>query len=143
LVAVVPEKQWNFELNTKLPRPKEQDSFYYAVSQLFPDNNVMVNTPAFHSPFMVYDVFIPELSLAVQYIRDAHEFFQERVFGILKVSTSLANKRQKSFDNGVTLIEVPFWWDRSVHSLAAMITIVRPDHIIVNKNSKVKNPKHI
>ena len=48
-----------------------------------------------------------------------------------------ANKQRDKTKNeickevGITLIEVPYWWDRKISSLAATVYNVRPDLFIV------------
>ncbi len=36
-------------------------------------------------------------------------------------------KKEKALEIGVTIIEVPYWWDRSLDSLASLIQSQRPD----------------
>ena len=55
------------------------------------------------------------------------------------VDISLRRDKQKIEDcksKGVTLIEVPYWWDRKPESLAASIYNVRPDLFEVEPQGK-------
>jgi hypothetical protein len=41
-----------------------------------------------------------------------------------------SEKKYAASVTGVTLIEIPFWWDRSTESLAATIRKARPGHFL-------------
>jgi len=129
LISLMPDRQWEFPLG-KMAQPSREEPFYFALGQLFPNNQVISKCPAFFNSKLIYDAYIPELSLAFQYVRGANDFFQESMYGILKTLTSLQQKRGTSHAHGVTLIEVPFWWDKNVSSLGAIITSVRPDIVL-------------
>lgn len=77
---------------------------------------------------MELDIFIPRLSLAFEYQGEQH--YHQALLGVndpahrkrLDLEKLLACERL-----GITLIEIPYWWDRSVESLQMTIKRIRPD----------------
>jgi hypothetical protein len=72
-------------------------------------------------------VYIPSHFIAFEYQGEQH-YVSSTMYGS-------ASKRQKA-DHikmdlaksvGITLIPIPFWWDRSLQSLAATIRLYKPD----------------
>jgi hypothetical protein len=72
-------------------------------------------------------IFIPGLSIAFEYQGEPH-YFSTSTYGS-------ANQRQESDQvkaqiakgMGITLIHIPFWWDKSSESLSATLRHYRPD----------------
>jgi hypothetical protein len=70
---------------------------------------------------MELDVFLPRERLAFEYQGQVH-FEDIYSLGILwKQKEVDARKRGLCKEKGITLIEVPYWWDRGKESLAATI----------------------
>jgi hypothetical protein len=72
-------------------------------------------------------VFIPHLSLAFEYQGETH-YFSSHIFG--KASNrQRADQIKRNFAKqmGITLISIPFWWDKSPNSLASTIRHYRPE----------------
>jgi hypothetical protein len=76
------------------------------------------------------DIYIPSISIAFEYQGEVHytnsnllNSDQERIFEID------IEKKNACKNLGITLIEVPFWWDRQKETLAATIHQHRPDLI--------------
>jgi hypothetical protein len=72
-------------------------------------------------------LFIPNLSLAFEYQGETH-YFSTATFGLAlarKKNDSLKDRFAKQM--GITLIQVPFWWDWTTESLAATIRKCRYD----------------
>lgn len=70
------------------------------------------NTP------MQFDTYIPQLSLAVEY-----QHYSDAS------SKRYVEKRNACKEAGITLVEVPYWWDFSSESLAATINRAKPELI--------------
>jgi hypothetical protein len=72
-------------------------------------------------------IFIPSLSLAFEYQGEIHyrtSILHGSAAQRQKIDQAKANYAK---DIGVTLIPIPFWWDKSSESLAATIHHYRPD----------------
>jgi hypothetical protein len=84
-----------------------------------------------HIISLIQTIFLPNLSLALEYQGEQHYF--SNIFG----DASIRQKRDQSkvkfaSQLGVTLIVIPFWWDRSSDSLGSTIQFYRPDISIHN-----------
>jgi hypothetical protein len=78
-------------------------------------------------PCLLQTIFIPHLSLALEYQGEQHYFSLVR-FGDLSVYQRRDRcKRKFASQFGLTLISIPFWWDNSSDSLASTIRQYRPD----------------
>jgi len=73
---------------------------------------------------MELDIFLPELALAFEYQGEGH-YKPVSVWGNeegLKVVQALDEQKRRACMAGkITLIEVPYWWDRSEAELKQMI----------------------
>jgi len=74
-----------------------------------------------------FDVFIPSLQLAFEYQGEQHFVNVGRFTTVEKQKLRDKEKRELCEQNGITLIEIPFWWDTTKSSLQATIAKVRPD----------------
>ena len=82
-----------------------------------------------YHPFesLTLTIFIPHLSLALEYQGEQHYFSLER-FGDVSVYQRRDHAKSKFASQfGITLISIPFWWDRASESLASTIEYYRPD----------------
>jgi hypothetical protein len=72
-------------------------------------------------------IFIPTLAIAFEYQGEAH-YFSGHVYGNASTRQK-ADKLKAQFAKsmGITLITIPFWWNRTKASLAALIGYHRPD----------------
>jgi hypothetical protein len=81
---------------------------------------------------MELDVFIPELKLALEY-QGQQYFLEEEKFSKRLYIERAHQKREGLLDDffdqfcvvcsrqGITLVEIPYWWDMKVESLQAII----------------------
>eukprot|EP01114_Cavostelium_apophysatum_P017295 TRINITY_DN5106_c0_g1_i2.p1 TRINITY_DN5106_c0_g1~~TRINITY_DN5106_c0_g1_i2.p1 ORF type:complete len:690 (-),score=185.35 TRINITY_DN5106_c0_g1_i2:125-2194(-) len=144
-----------FSWNSKHMAQNSQFHVFHRMKELFPDATIhsdfdcrdmiadILNSPAsledlkaieakFNLPsIFTYkfeaDVAVPTLNLVVEYQGEQH-YFDNTVWGDLSVQR-LRDQRKKEIFNlaGVTLVEVPFWWDGNKRSLAGTIAALRPD----------------
>jgi hypothetical protein len=82
-------------------------------------------------------IFFPQLSLAFEY-QGEHHYSSTLYLGdsIIRKRRDQA-KRKFASQFGITLISIPFWWDRSSDSLASTIEYYRPD---INLQAKKAPP---
>ncbi len=90
--------------------------------------------------FILIDkIFLPSLSLAFEYNGEYHYKFIAMYLSMLPCvlmnrsyfSSKVKERDEKKKDwcqqAGITLINVPFWWDRKVETLITAIQLARPD----------------
>jgi len=109
---------------------KGQLVLYKLVQQIFPAAQLLTNFRYKDLPdFFEYDLFLPELSLAFEYQGESH-YHRVAIYGSLRhQQIKDLKKKLWSREIGVTLICIPYWWNRSVDSLVAMIGHARPELI--------------
>jgi hypothetical protein len=122
-------------LNTSPQRSttsKSQTTLVSKVKDLFPEIEVETNYrhPEITNPKtkcrLELDVFLPSLSLAFEYQGKQHYQWHFK-FGAPNEQQSRDNeKRETCNQHGITLVEVPFWWDLSRNFLADVIRQQRP-----------------
>ncbi len=72
---------------------------------------------------------MPTLALAFEYNGEQHYQYVSVYTDLDIVQQRDRTKELICINNGITLIVVPFWWDRTVESLVATIHDVRPDAV--------------
>ncbi len=72
-------------------------------------------------------IFVPDYCLAFEY-QGEHHYHKVPIYGSL-LQRQLLDKKKFLYSErvGVTLIAVPYWWDKSRDSLVASILARRPD----------------
>ena len=74
--------------------------------------------------FVSFDIFIPSLNTALEFNGEQH--FEDLIgkFGSNEVYRDRdIEKRNLCIENSINLISIPYWWDRSIHSLK--LTLLR------------------
>jgi hypothetical protein len=163
LASVYPHYHWDVN-KFHISSQKTQHHLHNIVQNMFPSYKVLINSkPAelqsHHSGARMevwllqfsylskLDVYIPLLSLAFEYqvfTYGSHLYIQgQNHFGnMFAQQRNDQDKRSICDDLGITLIEIPFWWDLSskrltynyltLQSLEAKIRALRPDLIVSN-----------
>lgn len=77
------------------------------------------------------DIYIPSLSLAFEYQGQQHFTYHNETY-MLNIDSRQVRERdavKKEFckKHGITLLDIPFWWNLSKDSLVATIAKHRPD----------------
>jgi hypothetical protein len=72
-------------------------------------------------------IFLPNLSLACEYQGETH-YFSNHIFG-RATDRQRADMMKQTFATraGITLVVIPFWWNKSLSSIASTIQALRPD----------------
>lgn len=78
---------------------------------------------------MELDVYIPEKRLAFEYHGEQHYYDIYALGNAWSQRERDSEKRRACSEKGITLIEIPFWWDRDKSSLVATIHERRADLI--------------
>jgi len=141
LATVYPNHNWKFykyysphQKISKERVSKSQMTLQLTVRELFPRNAViLINHKHKDLPNKLeYDIYIPELGLAFEYQGEPH-YFSIPIYGSLKQRQSNDKlKEESSKEMGITLICVPYWWNKTKESLAAFIRNVRSDIVFPN-----------
>eukprot|EP01027_Heterolobosea_sp_BB2_P026356 GEZU01040587.1.p1 GENE.GEZU01040587.1~~GEZU01040587.1.p1 ORF type:complete len:509 (-),score=114.87 GEZU01040587.1:129-1430(-) len=141
LKKLYPEHHWDEERFARAKGKKASQRWLRVSAQrLFPDEEIFEDYvhPALSAfqgsnTSMTLDICIPSLRLALEYQGQQH-YRELHVFGGASMSSSTKTQSQRDHekqsackDAGITLITVPYWWDRSIESLAAAIYSARPD----------------
>eukprot|EP01114_Cavostelium_apophysatum_P024274 TRINITY_DN9449_c0_g1_i1.p1 TRINITY_DN9449_c0_g1~~TRINITY_DN9449_c0_g1_i1.p1 ORF type:complete len:327 (-),score=52.59 TRINITY_DN9449_c0_g1_i1:1077-2057(-) len=109
---------------------KPQSRLYSIMQELFPNeviqSEVQLSRSKKRRPFE-FDVFIPSKNLALEY-QGEHHFGDSHPFGDAEEQQKRdAEKRAMCERNGITLIEVPYWWDGTKEEIQATIHLHRSD----------------
>ncbi len=75
---------------------------------------------------MQLDIFLPDISLAFEY-QGQHHYHGHYSGADTSCPMRDSHKRVACKATGISLIEIPYWWDNKKDSLAATIKKYRPD----------------
>jgi hypothetical protein len=127
---------------------KAQVQLLGEIQQLFAGHEVKMNYrdpefTFFSNRSIELDIFIPSLSLAFEYqgTQHYHPHFLKGDPKEQQIRDQL--KKQLCKDNGITLIQVPYWWDTRQSSLAATIHKYRPELFPAISQHNNPIPDHI
>jgi len=128
---------WNKKQNILAGKAvsKPQQRIFEIVTNLFPDKNIHVNF--IHPNFrhfdskinIQFDIFIPQLSLGFEYQGEQHYSNARGNKAIQSIQLLERDKEKRVIckEHGITLIEVPYWWNQTQESLSSMIQSLRPE----------------
>eukprot|EP00026_Physarum_polycephalum_P009957 Phypoly_transcript_10098.p1 GENE.Phypoly_transcript_10098~~Phypoly_transcript_10098.p1 ORF type:complete len:437 (+),score=59.46 Phypoly_transcript_10098:103-1311(+) len=144
LKEAFPERDWtDLEArNSAIPFPAVQHLLKVHLEKNLPEGIAIHENYTFpdlafseSSEKLTVDVFLPSLSLALDYQGEQHydsnEFFGDTV---VRQNTD-TEKRSILERKGYTFVQVDSWWDRSYPSLASIIHKYRPDIPFVSETT--------
>jgi len=122
--------------DSRFAQLKSQNTLYRMLKLLLPGWEVEFNRRQedlrFESTMsmMELDIFFPFLSIAFEY-QGEHHYKSNKILGESSVTQKRDREKKKICEEkGITLIEIPFWWDRKKDSLIATIQNYRPDLVL-------------
>lgn len=146
LKKVYPHKEWSKDKLTSRFKKAAQRWLKMALCQIFnarlhlqtntlpildkSDNNTVDIFEDFLHPDVFYsetqarmqlDLFIPQLNLALEY-QGQHHFYDIYHFGPQSMLYNRDEAKKAACKaNNITLIQIPYWWNKDIYSLAATI----------------------
>eukprot|EP01114_Cavostelium_apophysatum_P000308 TRINITY_DN10288_c0_g1_i1.p1 TRINITY_DN10288_c0_g1~~TRINITY_DN10288_c0_g1_i1.p1 ORF type:complete len:454 (-),score=83.12 TRINITY_DN10288_c0_g1_i1:73-1410(-) len=156
LPEMFPQYDWRQSWNRReLIVSKSQKALFQVVQEIFPKADIYHGYPhpnlkySSSNKTMEFDIFIPLYQLAFEF-QGEHHYGRELTLATSETShigsdigSSMqfyegaasdgsqmlrdAEKKEACKASGVTLIEVPYWWDKKKESLVATIRKFRPD----------------
>jgi len=76
---------------------------------------------------MNFDIYAPSLSLAIEYQGSQHYYSTQLYGNAANYKMRDQNKRKSCKMAGITLIEVPYWWQYDKESVVSTLHAFRPD----------------
>ncbi len=89
---------------------------------------------------MELDIFLPKEQLAFEYQGEHHFHDVYHLGASWQQKQRDKEKRESCKENEITLIEVPYWWNKEISSLAATIDNERKDLIVYPINGEQPIP---
>jgi hypothetical protein len=131
--AAYPHVQWEEKMFSKRGKKSAQRWLLLKVQDLFSDQHILED---FRHPQLrigrqrlELDLFLPGLNLAFEYQGEQHySDLSPSAFSPLELYEERDRiKKQLCRDLGISLVQVPYWWDRQLPSLRATITEACPE----------------
>jgi hypothetical protein len=127
LKSVYPEYDWTVIINMS----NAQKYIWHELRKIFGAGGVLAN---YRHPKLLYpgtlssmelDIYIPSLQIAVEYNGEQHYYDN----GYHQKHNSHRDEVKKAVCQslGITLLQVPYWWNLSPSSLLSTISQLRPD----------------
>jgi hypothetical protein len=130
LLHYYPNHKWNLELleNNSRLISKSQYRLTQLIQEIFPNQTIEIN---YKHPLlfneennkgkMELDIYLPSLNLAFEYQGEQHYFYHFLYGSNFKVQKRDENKVEICKKLGITLIHIPYWWDRNILSSKSTI----------------------
>eukprot|EP01126_Amoeba_proteus_P052370 TRINITY_DN6318_c0_g1_i1.p1 TRINITY_DN6318_c0_g1~~TRINITY_DN6318_c0_g1_i1.p1 ORF type:complete len:531 (+),score=95.62 TRINITY_DN6318_c0_g1_i1:1653-3245(+) len=127
ITTAYPEKEWAME---KFKRPTKSAQFWLfrKVQDLLPSNTETIED--YHHPRLKIqlDIWIPQFMLAIEYQGEPHYFdtYQPWASTLSLYRRSDPKKLEICKKNGILLVAIPFWWDKTIESLSSTLHLSCP-----------------
>ena len=124
-----PNINWKFNKFSEKSKKSVQRWLFILTSNYYANYFVIESYfyPSLRFPmgrWISFDIFIPELNIALEY--DGEQHFEEvhQTLGFLEI-TQYSDKQKKIIakENFIRLIKIPYWWDRTSPSLLPFLNI--------------------
>jgi hypothetical protein len=128
LEVCYPEESWEFRKKQQASKRSVQFALLFQIMKLFPKYWIIEEYKASNITYsesgcnVEIDLFIPTINLGIEYQGEQHYNEMNQWFG----PSHLFHSRDKYKDficniHSISLVTVPYWWDRSIHSLSSTI----------------------
>jgi len=85
---------------------------------------------------MSFDIYVPVLHLALEYQGMQH-YHHHNIFGTTMFRQQRDEEKRKACKNaGITLLEVPYWWQHDKESIVAAIFKLRPEVFLTEPSNR-------
>jgi hypothetical protein len=135
LTDAFPSYNWDInKLRAHYPERASQRWLKVTAQNLFPNSELFENfryqkVCSNDEPKMEFDLFLPKEKLAFEYQGEHHYYDVYHVGNHWERTQRDKAKKELCEREGITLINIPYWWDKASESLAATIFELRPDLI--------------
>jgi len=133
LLDAYPNYQWDKEKLSNRQKKSSQWCLYKILKEILPTSDTIEEyihpllefSDSGHQ--MVFDICVPSLNLAFEYQGHQH-FYDHVLFGDVKSHQARDEERREVCKYlAMTLIEVPYWWQRDKESILSLLHKYRPD----------------
>jgi hypothetical protein len=76
---------------------------------------------------ILFDIFVPALRIALEFDGEHHYGDVSGVGQWTEKAASDAQKMAICLREGISLVRVPYWWDRKQSTLKQLVVAVRPE----------------
>lgn len=144
LNTVYPSHVWDTEKLRTLPVRSSQKFLSAIVRELFPSSDVREDHhhETLSKTIMQLDLFLPKENLAFEYQGEGH-YHDIYAFGhSWKQKQQDVEKKNRCLELGISLVQIPYWWDLQKSSLAATIRETRKDLLVSYRWKGIPIPTH-
>jgi len=86
------------------------------------------------------DIYIPSCGLAFEYQGHQHFYWNSKCGGLQSQKLRDLQKRNTCEQLGISLIQLPFWWDLKADTLTSLVHQIRPDLVCSGSLSALLQP---
>lgn len=132
-LSLLSQKYPSLDLRSSVTPSKSQILLFKFIQNIFPDYEVHLEYRDRSFKYqktkmpIVFDIFIPKLNLALEYQGEQHYDWHYLYGSPTEQRLRDDEKRRFCQKAGISLIEIPYWWDQHKSSLLATIHKFRPD----------------
>eukprot|EP01124_Arcella_intermedia_P021465 TRINITY_DN3009_c0_g4_i2.p1 TRINITY_DN3009_c0_g4~~TRINITY_DN3009_c0_g4_i2.p1 ORF type:complete len:403 (+),score=83.86 TRINITY_DN3009_c0_g4_i2:9-1217(+) len=130
-----PEEEWNQHKFSIRQKKSTQRWLRVMLQQILPPKTLIFED--FLHPDLLWDettdhkmeldLWVPQFNLALEYQGEQH-YIDIWVYGSSALHQKRDLKKKESCEtNGITLMTIPYWWDRTKESLSSELYLLRPD----------------
>jgi len=127
LLGVYPNHQWDeSKFHQGVQKKNSQWWLYKIIKEVLPPNLELIEDYVHPSKTnlggsILFDIYIPSLKLVFEY-NGTHHYHSNEVFGDTKSHRERdSGKLEVCRSEGITVIEVPYWWRRDKESIVAIL----------------------